>query len=93
MFVAINAIIQAAPDYCCAFVQVSDLQMEVAKTGTELREAISAATTAREAAERSEVELRSQLSMATTQAEQLNNQLLSVKAAAFDSHLAERNSR
>ncbi len=72
---------------------MSDLQTEVAKTGTELRDAVATAATAREAAERSESELRAQLSLATTQAEQLNNQLLSVKAAAFDSHLAERNSR
>ena len=73
--------------------QVSNLQTEVAKTGTDLREAVATAANAREAAERSESELRAQLSLATTQAEQLNNQLLSVKAAAFDSHLAERNSR
>lgn len=70
-----------------------DLQTEVAKTGTELREAVSSATTAQEAAERAEADLRAQLSVATAQAEQLNNQLLSVKAAAVDSHLAERNSR
>ena len=74
-------------------VQVSDLQTEVTKTGSELREAISTAAIAREAAERSETKLRAQLSLATSQADQLNNQLLSVKAAAFDSHLAERNSR
>ena len=72
---------------------MSDLQTEVAKTGTELREAVSTAAAAREAAERSESELRAQLGLATSQAEQLNNQLLSVKAAAFDTHLAERSSR
>lgn len=70
-----------------------DLQTEVAKTGTELREAVAAAALAWEAAERSGADLRGQLSAATAQAEQLNTQLLSVKAAAFDSHLADRNSR
>ena len=72
---------------------MSNLQTEVAKTGTELREAVSTAAAAREAAERIESELRAQLAIATAQAEQLNGQLLSVKAAAYDSHLAERSSR
>jgi len=72
---------------------VRDLQTEIVKTGTELHEATAAAASAREGAERAETNLRAQLSSATAQAEQLNNQLLSLKAAAFDSHLAERNSR
>ena len=73
--------------------QVHDLQTEAAKTGTELREAVAAAALAREAAERSGADLRGQLSAATAQVEQLSTQLLSVKAAAFDTHLADRNSR
>ena len=77
----------------CFHVQVHDLQMEVAKTGTELREAVASAAAAQAAAQQAEADLKAQLSTASAQAEQLNNQLLSVKAAAFDSHLAERNSR